>query len=149
MPESLWQNARKKQHLWGVEDIGQQEVKQRPKLVKVVLERGSSQQQSICGLELSHNLWKLREHTLLTRDSQSICDDCSQTCCRWKMDATANLWFLILDTVSLINDQVSPVELFEDGPLDNNHLIGGHAHIPLAWKQRVTDKSRLQPEARY
>lgn len=62
------------------------------------------------------------------------------------MDATANLWFLILDTVSLINNQISPVELFENGPLDDNHLIGSHAHIPLAWQQRVTDKSRLQPE---
>lgn len=84
-----------------------------------------------------------------TRDSQSICIDCGQTCCRWKTDTTANLGFLILDTVSLINDQVSPVELFEDGPLDNNHLIGSHAHIPLAWQQRVTDKSRLQPEVSY
>lgn len=66
-----------------------------------------------------------------------------------KMNATANLRFLVLYAVSLINDQVSPVELFEDSPLDNDHLIGGNAHIPFTWQQCVTDKSSLQPQMSY
>ena len=39
---------------------------------------------------------------------------------------------LILDTMGLINDDVSPVELLEVVLLLDDHLIGGHHHIKLA-----------------
>ena len=39
---------------------------------------------------------------------------------------------LVLDTMGLINDDVSPVEFLEVVLLLDDHLIGGHHHIKFA-----------------
>lgn len=48
-------------YLWWVEDIRQQEVKQSPQLVEVVLQWCTSQQQAVGCFEFSHNFWQLSE----------------------------------------------------------------------------------------
>lgn len=42
---------------------------------------------------------------------------------------------LVFDSVSLINDDVAPVELLEMVLLLDDHLIGGHHHIKLTGLQ--------------
>ena len=54
-----------------------------------------------------------------------------------------NLGLLVLDPVSLVDDQVAPVELLEDGLLPDDHLVGGDADVPLPRQQHVTDQGRL------
>ena len=46
--------------------------------------------------------------------------------------------------MGLVDDQVPPVELLEDCLLNDEHLIGGDAHVPLAWQQHISDQGRLE-----
>ena len=62
---------------------------------------------------------------------------------------SSNLGFLILDSVSFINDHVSPVELLEGGLLPEHHLIGGDHHIPLTRHYLLLDDACLQPVCTY
>ena len=60
----------------------------------------------------------------------------------------AYLWFFIFYSVCFINDHVTPVKLFEDWLLSNDHFIGGDADIPLSWHQSVTNDRCLQNKHR-
>lgn len=53
------------------------------------------------------------------------------------------LGLLVLDAVGLVNHNVAPVELLEGGLLDNDHLVRGHAHVPLGVHHHVLDRLRL------
>jgi hypothetical protein len=81
------------------ENVGEQEVKKRPKLVEVVLERGSSDQETILGVEGADDLRELR--------------------------------VFVLDTVSLINDNVLPGKLFQVGLLEKTDVVGSQANVKV------------------
>lgn len=55
----------------------------------------------------------------------------------------SDLWLLVLDPVSFIDHQVSPVELFEHGFFNNEHFVGRDADVPLSWQQDVSDQGSL------
>lgn len=41
----------------------------------------------------------------------------------------------------LVDDQIAPVELLKYGLLANTHLIGGHANVPLARHEHISNES--------
>lgn len=56
-------------YLRRAEDLWQQEVKQSPEFMKVILQRCASQEEAISGTELSHNF---RKFTLFILDTVSL-----------------------------------------------------------------------------
>ena len=68
-----------------------------------------------------------------------------QGSCTIQHSRMSNLWFLILDAVSFIDDHVPPVELLEGCLLSENHLIRGDHHVPLTRKNLLLDDPCLQP----
>lgn len=55
----------------------------------------------------------------------------------------SNLRFLIFDAVSLVDDNVAPVEFFEDSFFSDTHFIGCYAHIPLSRHENITNEIGL------
>lgn len=54
-------------YLRRVEDIRQEEVKESPQFMQVVLQWGSCQQQPVGGLELTHDLRELKDKVSVTK----------------------------------------------------------------------------------
>ena len=52
------------------------------------------------------------------------------------------LSYLVLYPVSLVNDQVAPVKLLEDGLFFENHFVGRNEDVPMAGHDRVSNKFR-------
>ena len=87
--------------------------------MKVVLKRCPCQQETIGGTELPHDLRQLCKSKVTMVTNIKV------------IQHTAYLGFFVLDPVSLVNDNVSPVELLEGGLLLEHHLIGGDHDVPL------------------
>lgn len=66
------------------------------------------------------------------------------TYCAVLLNLKTDLRFLVFDPVGFVNHQVPPVELLEHCLLDDEHLVRRDAHIPLTWKQHVSNEGRLK-----
>ena len=80
------------------------------------------------------------KHQMTAVDITRKCNSSDSLCFRCNTEQVLHLehWHLgqdgvlVLDTMGLINDDVSPVELLEVVLLLDDHLIGGHHHIKFA-----------------
>lgn len=91
----------------GIEPTRQNKVEKSPKLLEVVLKRGTGDEESSPRVEGSDDLTEER------------------------ID--------VFDSVGLVNDDVFPRELLEDGRLSETHLVGSDANVEVRGEKLLRD----------